>query len=120
MRRVPQPPIDPARRDPEIHGFWVGFLMALLGLGLACYGARRLTAIETVAGDDASEAQLTKACSSSGLEFPDQAAPARPPKPDESLVGMEALGRWQHQLDSFTPPAWKVRVDTAAKTPCPT
>ena len=76
-------------------------------------GARHLTGVDTVEGDTAWETQLMKAFSSGGLQFADQVAPPPPPKGGDA----EALARWAKQS---APPAWKVRVDAGAKTPCPT
>ena len=39
MRRVPQPPLDPALRDSERHDFWPGFIAALVGIILLFCGA---------------------------------------------------------------------------------
>jgi hypothetical protein len=114
FRRVPQPPINPAGRQNEHHGFWPGFPALMLGLGLAVFGAWHLTAVETVNGGKAREIQLMKAYASGGLQFPKSA----PPPPD--VGDPAALERWVQQYANATAPAWKVRVDTAATTPCPT
>ena len=120
MRRIPQPPIDPAARDPERHGFWRALVAAFLGLSILITGARHSTGVETAQGGAARETQLMKAFSSGGLQFPDQVAPPPPPKFDNSPQGLAALQRWEKQSAAFTPPTWLVRVDTSAKTPCPT
>jgi hypothetical protein len=118
FRRVSQPPVNPGLRDPERHGFWLGCIVALAGVALAYCGSRHVTAIETVDGGIASETQLMKAYSTSGLQFPDQIAPPPPPKPE---AGPEALALWARQTaKAAEPPRWKVRVDTSAKEPCPT
>ena len=116
MRRVPQPPISPASRAQERHDFWPGFIAALIGIILAFCGARHLTAVDTVDGATASEIQLVKAFTFDGLQYPDQVAPPPPPKGNDP----EALERWARQTRNTEAPTWKVRVDTAAKTPCPT
>jgi len=116
MRRVPQPPVNPAARDPERHDFWPGFIAALIGIILTFCGARHVTGVDTVDGGTASELQLVKAFSFDGLQYPDQIAPPPPPRGNDP----EALERWARQTHNTEAPTWKVRVDTAAKTPCPT
>lgn len=116
LKRVPQPPINPAARERERHDFWPGFVAVLLGLALTFCGARHLTGVETVDGGTASETQLIKAYSFDGLQYADNMAPPPPPKGDDP----EALDRWARQSAEAQKPTWKVRVDTAAKTPCPT
>jgi hypothetical protein len=116
MERVPQPPVNPALRDPERHDFWTGFAIALAGIVLIVCGARHLTAIETVEGGTAWETQLVKAFSSGGLQFPEQLALAPPPRGDDPA----ALERWARQRAQYSRPTWKVRVDAGATTPCPT
>ena len=116
MQRVPQPPLNPALRDTERHDFWPGFIAALIGIILAFCGARHLTAVDTADGGTASETQLVKAFTFDGLQYPEQIAPPPPPRGNDP----EALERWARQTRSAEAPTWKVRVDTAAKTPCPT
>jgi hypothetical protein len=114
FRRISQPPVNPAGRDIERHTFWPGFAAAMIGLILVVFGARHLTAIETVNGGKAREIQLMKAYASGGLQFPKAAPP--PPDPGDPA----AFERWVQQYADAAAPAWKVRVDTAATTPCPT
>jgi hypothetical protein len=120
MKRIPQPPVNPALRDVEHHDFWPGFVAVVAGIVLAFGGVRHLTGVDTVSGNTASEIQLVKAFSSGGLQFADQLVPLPPPKLEDAAAEAEALDRWAKQLASAAPPTWKVRVDTAAKTPCPT
>jgi hypothetical protein len=119
-KRVPQPPVDPARRDLERHDFWPGFIAAIIGAVLLFCGARHLTGVDTVEGSTASEAQLTKAFSAGGLQYADQTPPPAPPRLDDSAAAAEALDRWARQTANAAPPTWKVRVDTGAKKACPT
>ncbi len=116
MRRVPQPPVNPAARSLERHDFWPGFVGALIGLILIFCGARHLTAIDTVDGGNASETQLVKAFAFDGLQYASKLAPPPPPRGDDP----EALERWAKQNREAEAPTWKVRVDTSANTPCPT
>jgi hypothetical protein len=120
MKRIPQPPVDPARRDLEQHGFWPGFVAILIGVVLVFGGARHLTAVDTVGGGTASEIQLVKAFSAGAVQYASRMAPPPPPKLDDPTAQAEALERWARQQANWQPPTWKVRVDTAAQTPCPT
>jgi hypothetical protein len=120
MKRLPQPPVNPASRDIEHHDFWPGFIAVLFGSVLVFGGARHLTGVDTVGGSAASEIQLVKAFSFGGVQYASRIAPAPPPKLDDPAAEAEALDRWARQQDNATPPKWKVRVDTDAKTPCPT
>jgi hypothetical protein len=116
MRRVAQPPVDPASRDLERHDFWPGFVVALIGAILLFCGARNVTDVQTVEGGSAWETQLVRAFAFSGLQFADQVASPPPPSGDDPA----AMERWARENRHFEMPTWKVRVDTAAKTPCPT
>jgi hypothetical protein len=120
FKRVPQPPLDPALRAREGHDFWLGFVVALAGAVMAFCGARHLTNVDTVDGNTAWEIQLVKAFSCGGLQYANQLAPPPPPKLDGAANAGEALDRWAKQQAHPQPPTWKVRVDTGAKTPCPT
>jgi hypothetical protein len=120
MNRISQPPVNPALRGLEHHDFWPGFILALIGGILLLCGARHLTDVDTVEGSTAWEIQLVKAFSSGGLQYPSQLAPAPPPKLDDPAAAAEALDRWAKQQATAVLPSWKVRVDTGAKTPCPT
>ncbi|HWH71961.1 MAG TPA: hypothetical protein VNT26_21545 [Candidatus Sulfotelmatobacter sp.] len=116
LKRIPQPPVNPALRDREYHSFWPGFVTSLVGLVLLVCGARHLTGVETKDGSRAWETQLVKAYSSGGLQYATQIAPPPPPKTDDPA----ALERWAKQNAQAETPTWKVRVDTEASTPCPT
>jgi hypothetical protein len=120
FKRVPQPKVNPALRDVEHHDFWPGFIAVLIGGVLAFGGARHLTGVDTVGGSTASEIQLVKAFSSGGVQYASQIVPPPPPKLDDPAAEAEALDRWAKQQANATPPQWKIRVDTDAKTPCPT
>ena len=120
LQHISQPPINPALRNPERHYFWPGFVAVVAGVVLTVCGARHLTTVDTIDGSSASEIQLVKAFSSGGLQYPEQVPPPPPPKPDGSANSAEALDRWARQQANTPPPAWKVRVDASAKTPCPT
>ena len=116
MRRIPQPPVNPAARATERHDFWPGFIAVLIGAILAFCGARRVTNIDTVDGGSASEPQLVMAFAFDGLQFASRVSPPRPPRGDDP----EALQRWAREQRKAETPTWKVRVDTSARTPCPT
>ena len=120
LKRVSQPPVNPALRDLERHDFWPGFIVALMGIALVFCGARHLTGVDTVAGSTAWETQLIKAFSAGGLQYADQMAPPAPPKLDDPAASAEALDRWARENARAAPPTWKVRVDTGANKACPT
>jgi hypothetical protein len=120
MKRIPQPPVNPALRARERHDFWPGFVAALAGVVVAFSGARHLTGVDTVDGNAASETQLVKAFSSGGVQYADQLAPPPPPDFNATANPAEALERWAKQQANAAPPTWKVRVDTTAAAPCPT
>jgi hypothetical protein len=120
FKRIPQPPVNPALRALERHDFWPGFVVVLAGMIVTFCGARHLTSVDTVDENVASEIQLVKAFSSGGLQFPDQVAPPPPPNLDAVADPGAALDRWAKQQANVQSPAWKIRVDVGAKTPCPT
>jgi hypothetical protein len=113
--------MNAADRPTERHDFWPGFIVLVMGAFLVFGGARRLTALDTVEGNSAWETQLIKAFSSGGLQYADQLAPPAPPRPTGNpAADAAALARWDKEQANASRPAWKVRVDTGAKTPCPT
>jgi hypothetical protein len=120
MRRIFQPPVNPALRAREIHDFWPGFVVVLAGVVLAFCGARHVTGVDTVDDNIATEIQLVKAFSTGGLQYPDQVAPKPPPSLDGVADAGAALERWAKQQANVQPPAWKLRVDLGAKAACPT
>jgi hypothetical protein len=120
FKRVPQPPVNRELRAREGRDFWPGFAVALAGAVVLFCGARHLTRVDTVDGNTALEIQLVKAFSTGGLQYANQVAPPPPPKLDNVANPGEALDRWAKQQAGFRPPTWKIRVDSAAKTPCPT
>lgn len=120
FKRIPQPPVNPALRARERHDFWPGFVVTLAGLVLAFSGARHMTGVDTVDENAATEIQLVKAFSSGGLQYPDQIAPPPPPNLENVADAGAALDRWAKQQANAVSPAWKIRVDVGAKTPCPT
>lgn len=120
FKRIPQPPVNRDSRSLELHDFWLGFVVVLAGATLTFAGVRHSTSVDTVAGDAASEIQMMRAFAGSGLQYADQLAPPPPPKLDDPAAQAEAMARWAQQQANATAPTWKVRVDTSAKTPCPT
>lgn len=120
MKRVPQPPVNAALRARESHDFWPGFVATLAGLAVVVCGARHLTNVDTTDGGTATEAQLVKAFSASGLQYASQQAPPPPPNLEGVANPAEALDRWARQQANAQPTAWKIRVDLGAKAACPT
>jgi hypothetical protein len=118
MHRVHQPAINLLARDTEHRDFWPGFVLALIGLVLLAAGFSHLTDLETLDQNNAWERQLVKAFSTGGLQYATPAAPPRPgdltdpaiPRPPGvSLAKPSALDRGS-----------RVRINTEARTPCPT
>lgn len=121
FQRRKQPPINASLRDTEHHGFQIGFIVVIIGVVLVLSGARHVTAIDTVDGSSATEKELVKAFSSGGLKFPSKEPPPPPPPNfDDPAATAQALEEWARQKENPETPTWKVRVDTSAKTPCPT
>jgi hypothetical protein len=122
LRRVPQPPINPALRSPERHDFWTGIILAVIALAILVSGARHLTKVDTTNENAASETDLMRAFATSGIKYASQMNTAPPPPPVDAdpAKAAEALERWAKTHAKDTEPTWKIRVDTEAKTPCPT
>ena len=120
MRRIPQPPVNPAARARERHDFWPGFVAVLVGAVVVFCGARHLTGVGTSDGNTAWETQLVKAFSSGGVQYASELTPPPPPDLNNTPNPAEAMDRWAKQLANAQPPTWKIRVDVNAQTPCPT
>lgn len=118
MKRIPQPPINPALRDPERHDFWTGFVLVLVSLFVLVCGATHITNVDTVEGSTAREAQLVKAFTSGGLEFTTPEAMPKPAEPGDPAAEAKAL----EQMERVTArqAKGKYRVNTGAQVPCPT
>lgn len=119
-KRVPQPPIDLGRRDPEIHDFWPGFVVGIIGLLVLICGALHSTGVETTAGSGAWEFQLVKAFSNGGIRVVDTQAPPPPPNPDDPAAQARSMEAMRRQAASPMSPRWKIQVDLGAKGGCPT
>jgi hypothetical protein len=116
--RVEQPPVNPFARDTERHEFWPGFVLALIGLLVVVCGARHLTEVETLNGNTAWETQLVRAFSSGGLQYGNAAPLPGAEEPIEPAIREPPTASSQRSVASGG--RWKVRVNTDAKTPCPT
>ena len=116
--RVEQPPIRPFSRDAERHEFWPGFIVALIGAAVLVCGARHLTDVETLTGGSAWETQLIKAFSSGGLQYGTTAPPPRPGDLNDPTI-FRPPSTASERLVASTGRS-KVRINTAAKNPCPT
>ena len=121
--RIAQPRVDPSRRASEQHSFTPALLVSLLAITLVCIGSTRSTGVQTVQGARATETQLVKAFSSGGIQYASQLAATPPPRPtDDPVASAAALERWakNRETDAGDHPDWRIRVDPAATTPCPT
>lgn len=93
----------------------------MIGAVVLFCGARHLTGVDTTDQNVAREMELIKAFSSGGLKYASHDADVPPPAPvDDPVAAAQALDRWQKARTTAAAVTWKVRVDTAAKTPCPT
>lgn len=118
QQRVPQPPIQRSVRETERRDSSAGLALVLVGLALLCWGAIRVTGLDTLSGDDASERQLMKAFASGGLQISDPAALPPPSILNDPALAAAAFERMQERdrkQDKLT-----FKVDTSAATPCPT
>ncbi len=120
MKRIPQPPINPAKRPLELHEFWPGFIATVIGAAIVFCGARHQTGVDTSKGSAAWETQLVKAFSSGGVQYASEQPAPPPPNLDGVANPAEVLDRWAKNQGKAQPPAWKIRVDLGAKAACPT
>ena len=116
MQRVPQPSVNPALRELERHDFWPGFIAALIGIILTFCGARHLTDVDTVMAAPPGKRSWSKPFPSMACNTPIR---LRRPRPREGMIPKRS-NAGPDKTATTEAPTWKVRVDTAAKTPCPT
>jgi hypothetical protein len=118
LKRIPQPPIDLARRSREERPAWIGSSIAGLALLLAVIGLVRLTRVETVDENLALEPQVNLAFAHGGVrmvhpkvEMPSipGAPPWMPGDPPLTVAGPQARLRGS-----------RLAIDLTAKDPCPT
>jgi len=117
-RRISQPPVDPERRNPERHGFWLGAALILIALALIVTGSMRVTALPTVDGLPATEVELMRSFASGGLQ---RVPPPTPPSPmltPDPVAFALAMESWQREIAAGNRVGFQ--VDTAAADPCPT
>jgi hypothetical protein len=118
LKRVPQPPINPLTRDPELHDFWPAFIVAVISAVLIVSSLRHRSPILTQDGNAAWEQQLTKAIARGGLQFA-----ATPPPPDFSNItdpAAAAAAMNRAAAAANLPLLQRYRVNTGAAAPCPT
>jgi hypothetical protein len=117
-KRVPQPPLNPLLRNPELHDFWPAAVVAAIALILLFSGARHLTSVETQDGGSARESQLVKAFARGGLQFQNASLaldPATYADPAAAAAAMDNAARVAN-----LPLRARYRVNTGAVDPCPT
>ncbi len=116
--RVPQPPVDPPRRDVEQHDFWPAAAVTAIALVLLWIGARQTTGMNTLDGGSASALQLVKAFATGGLQFqkaPLSFDPTIHVDPAAAAAAMDQAARI-----GDLPLRARYRVNTDAADPCPT
>lgn len=118
MARIPQPPMQADRRDPEEHGFWLPFAIVLVAASLLLLGTRHVTSLETEGGEAARETELIKAFSRGGLERVSAATTFAPALFDDPAALAVVLERMAG--DSAQSSRLRYRVNTGAVDPCPT
>ena len=118
--RAPQPPIDRYRRSVEAHDFWVGAVVAVIGILVLAGGLVRVTGLETLDGDAAWETQLVRAFAVGGLKYTLPAAPTSDRFGQASTLGPRSPDGPDSQPGIAQTRRARVRVDTGATTPCPT
>ena len=116
--RVPQPPVNPLRRDTEHHDFWTGFILAIIAAVVFFCGVRHVTGVETQDGDSATEFQLVRSFTSGGLHFAKAGPPPNPASFADPGAFAEAAERAERTAD--LPLRARYRVNTTAADPCPT
>ena len=116
MPKIPQPPIQPFNRDREVHSWYAGMILGVLGLLLAGYGFLRATDVETVQGGLARETEVNMALAHGGVKDADKAPPPLPPE----------MQNWTDPNQPPPPPPpiltgiSRLRIDLSAKAACPT
>lgn len=110
--KVIQPPIAPFARPSETRSWWPGLTAASIGLLLTFYGALRVTDIETVQGNMASELEVNMAMAHGGIKDNAKTPPPNLAESDSTL-----------NPPAYTPPLSgrsRLRIDTSIKAACPT
>jgi len=116
--RVPQPPVDPVKRDREEHDIWPALAVAVLALLLLFNGTRQPTTLETVEGESASEFQLIQAFGRGGLQFERATFSFDPVMFDDPQRIAAEMDRAAQRAER--PLRERYRVNTGAVDPCPT
>ncbi len=115
---IAQPPVNARLRATEDRNFWTGLVLVIAALILLLVGARHLTRINTIEGDNAWEAQLVKSFTCGGLQA--KAAVAVPDLAayEDPAARAAALEQMARERASAFPISY--RIDTGAADPCPT
>jgi hypothetical protein len=117
-KRVPQPPVNPIRRDPERHDFWLGCFLTIVAGSFVIWGAVHTTAVDTTDGNSAREFQLVKSFTCGGLKAEAAVKPPDPTQYSDPATLAEALERMARE--EARSPRLKYRVNVGAASPCPT
>ena len=116
--RIAQPPVDPSLRPTEARGFWPGLILATAAVLLLAIGWRLPSAIATSDGERATQFQLVKAFTCSGLEAKSSVTMPDLASYDDPAEAEAALQRMAEQKASSFP--IKYTVNTGSADPCPT
>lgn len=116
MRLTRQPPINRKLRSREEHGFWPAAVVAATGLVLLLGGFTQPSRVPLKDGGAASEVEVVRAFTFSGLEYRSYLPPSLPPSNDDPAE----LMRWERQQAEADAQNWTVRVNPRAATRCPT
>jgi len=117
-KRVEQPPVNPALRNPERHDFWPPLALVLIAGVLIFCGGWHVTNLETTDGEAAREVQLIKALASGGLQVADSVSVPDPASFDDPAAAAEALDRMAREEAQGS--RIRYRINTGAADPCPT
>lgn len=118
VKRVPQPPVNAALRDPEHHDFWRGLGFILVAAVCVVMGMVRPTKVETTDGELATSFQLTKGFARGGIVVQEAVTAPNPAVYSDPQAMAEALKKMARER--ATSPRLKYRVNTGAVDPCPT
>lgn len=99
---------------------WTGAVLAGLGVLLVVAGWSHQTQLEAVSGGPVWERELLQAFAHGGLRYAAADSSVPPSDGDATAIAKALDEQERRQQAEGTGRRSKVRVDTSAKTPCPT